>query len=228
MPKRILYFLSGAALFLIFVFFSYLVHKDIFTQFDFDTTVRLQDNISRRVDNVFSTFSDIGKFEIMLVVLVVIFVVVRKFIAGAVALFLFFCFHVFELFGKYYVNHVPPPQFMLRTKTIIDFPQFHVRADNSYPSGHAGRTMFLSVILLVLIWQARGKGTKYCAPTYVKIFLSACIVGFDMVMLVSRVYLGEHWTTDVIGGSMLGIALGFFSGIFIVLCHPGKRSASRI
>jgi membrane-associated phospholipid phosphatase len=204
-----LYFFSGAAFFLVFVFFSYLVHKDIFTQFDFDTTVRLQNNISRRFDDIFSTFSDVGKIEIMTVLLVVVFVIVRKFIAGIVALLLFFGFHLFELFGKFFVSHAPPPQFMLRTKTIIDFPQFHIRADNSYPSGHAGRTMFLSTILLVLIWQAKGFGNP------LKLFLSACVVGFDIVMLVSRVYLGEHWTSDVIGGSMLGIGLGLMGAVFV-------------
>lgn len=209
MSKKILFFFCGMSLFFVFVFLSYLVHKDIFTQFDFDMTVRLQDNISRRFDDIFSTFSDIGKFEIMLITLLVIFAVIRKFIAGIVAIFLFFGFHLIELFGKFFVDHVPPPHFMLRTKTIIDFPQFYVRTDNSYPSGHAGRTMFLSVILLVLIWQAKGFNKT------LKLFLSACVVGFDIVMLVSRIYLGEHWATDVVGGSMLGVALGFFTAVFI-------------
>ncbi len=219
MSKRIRFFLWGTGLFLVFVFFSYLVHKDIFTQFDFDTTVRLQNNIGRRIDDVFSVFSDIGKFEIMVILLVGIFVMIRKFIAGGVALMLFFGFHVFELFGKFYVEHTPPPQFMLRTKIIIDFPQFHIRADNSYPSGHAGRTMFLSIILFVLIWQAKGLNNT------LKLFLSACVVGFDIVMLVSRVYLGEHWTTDVIGGSMLGMALGLFAGILVVVSENSNIKA---
>ncbi|MBU3978968.1 phosphatase PAP2 family protein, partial [Patescibacteria group bacterium] len=217
MSKRISFFLCGAFLFLVFVFFSYLVHKDIFTQFDFDTTVRLQNNISRRLDTIFSAFSDIGKFEIMLVLLVAIFAVVRRVLAGFIAIILFFGFHLFELFGKFYVDHTPPPQFMLRTETVFDFPQFHIRADNSYPSGHAGRTMFLSTILLVLIWQARGLNNP------LKLFLSICIIGFDIVMLVSRVYLGEHWTTDVIGGSVLGMALGLFSGIFVMRRSKVKR-----
>jgi len=217
MSKRISFFLCGAFLFLVFVFFSYLVHKDIFTQFDFDTTVRLQNNISRRLDTIFSAFSDIGKFEIMFAVLVVIFAVARKIIAGFAAILLFAGFHLFELFGKFYVQHAPPPQFMLRTETVFDFPQFHIRADNSYPSGHAGRTMFLSTILLVLIWQARGLNNP------LKLFLSICIIGFDIVMLVSRVYLGEHWTTDVIGGSVLGMALGLFSGIFVMRRSKVKR-----
>lgn len=221
MPKRITFFLWGTGLFLVFVFFSFLVHKDIFTKFDFDTTVRVQNNISRRFDNIFSAFSDIGSFEVMVIVLIVLFAMIRKFIAGIIALILFFGFHVFELFGKFFVEHTPPPQFMLRTKNIIDFPQFHIRADNSYPSGHAGRTMFLSTILLVLIWQAKGLRKP------LKLFLSACVVVFDIAMLASRVYLGEHWTTDVVGGSMLGMALGLFGGIFVIGKNKKQISANK-
>jgi membrane-associated phospholipid phosphatase len=209
MSRRISFFLWGVAFFVVFVFFSYLVHKDIFTQFDFNMTVRLQDKISRRFDNFFSTFSDVGKIEIMTILLVVIFAVVRKYLAGAVALMLFFGFHLFELFGKFFVDHAPPPHFMLRTKTIIDFPQFYVSTANSYPSGHAGRTMFLSTILYILIWRSK---LNY----FLKLLLSVCVAGFDIIMLVSRVYLGEHWTTDIIGGSLLGIALGLFGGILVI------------
>ena len=111
----------------------------------------MQDKIGVRWTNGFSLLSDLGKFEVLTVVLVAIFLLTRRFMAGAVALSLYVGFHLVELYGKFFVNHPPPPEFMLRTKQIINLPQFHVRAESSYPSGHAGRTIFISIILFILL-----------------------------------------------------------------------------
>ncbi len=207
MRNKIYLILLGTFIFIAFVLFSYLVHKDLFLYFDFDTTVRIQDKMPRRFDELLSSLSLFGSFEITTVILLALLVVTRK-LKSILVMGGYVAFHIFELYGKIFVNHPGPPYLFFRYDIPFMFPSSYVQPGSSYPSGHSGRTAFISVILMFLVGRS-----KRLKPMH-KVIVWSIILSFDIAMFVSRVYLGEHWISDVIGGALLGLALAIASLIF--------------
>src|SRR5581483_793630 len=119
--RTLVFSIIGLIFFICFVFLSYLVHKNYFTKLDFNNTVHLQNHIPRRLDGFFSALSYIGELQIAIIFLLIILAIYRKW-RGIIVLLVFLFFHVFELYGKVFVDHKPPPEFMLRTQIPSNLP----------------------------------------------------------------------------------------------------------
>jgi undecaprenyl-diphosphatase len=92
-----------------------------------------------------------------------------------------------EVVLKLYLPVPPLPLEYLRSggqELLITLP-------NPYPSGHMMRSLFIAGAVM-LLWPVR--------PVWMA---SALLLA---AMAVTRVYLGVHWASDVVGGALLGVA----------------------
>jgi len=197
--KKLSFLFLGA-----FLIFSVLVISGIFSQTDQFVTTTIQNYLTKAFDTPLSFLSLLGAFEFSgLFLLIVLFF--QKLHRSLIVLFMFGLGMGIELLGKIFLYHPGPPKIFFRYNLDVLFPSAYIQTGHSFPSGHSYRTAFLTLLISYLIFQSKKLSLRS------KKLLTAMSFVFLFLMLVSRVSLGEHWTTDVIGGLFLGLGLGWLA-----------------
>ena len=118
--------------------------------------------------------------------------------------------HLFSVWIKL-LFHRPRPG------ALDDVQVFYPAGGTSFPSGHAmAATMFFGFLAFVLMLAVREKPRRYA------LVAAALLVGTGICW--SRVYVGAHFLSDVIGGIVAGLA--FLLAFIAAYKHFGAQEIS--
>lgn len=218
---RKLFFVLSIPVFLAFVFFTYLVKKDIFRQVDFDIAVKLKDNVPLRLDPLFNLAGNFGSVFIISFVLLGLLVIWKTSVINKlIVLFIYFGAQGLEFFLKERLRQPGPTFQFQRHFTNTYFDKDYVQAGYSYPSGHSFRAIFIA--LLIVYFSIRKWGIS-SMKTWI-ISAGAC-AGAAFIML-GKMVLGAHWSTDIIGGAILAVSMVCLAISFLPFSGQGDRAPS--
>ncbi len=190
--KKILYFIIIALSIIAFTIVSVLMYKGMLDNFDLEIYNKTVKYMSPSLTLIVKGITTIG--GPLMVVLICAFLVFNPKTRWE--------FGILTTFGailSFLVNWGIKYLFARQRPEIMPLVE---EGSFSYPSGHAAVSLVMYAILAIYIYQnVKNKKLKY--------FLIILCVIFPIIIGLSRVYLGTHYMTDIIGGWLVGIPMLF-------------------
>lgn len=110
--------------------------------------------------------------------------------------------------GSFIITAIGKALFGRERPDLIE--RFVEASSASYPSGHTLRSAVVYALIAVIISQSTfSERAKYCLITMISLLI--------LINGLSRVYLGVHWPTDIIGAWLS-------AGIWVLSCKLGYEA----
>lgn len=232
MSKRFFLFILACLILFSFTLFSRAIKRGGMKELDFATTVKVQERIDNSSRLRLSRFTGevmegatffasplVTTIAVLLLTLITLIKRKKWRIAALIIPLLFGLMTLTEVYGKSVVHHPAPPFFLLKNPTTV-FPKYYIWEDYSYPSGHAARAVFLAIISFYLLVPSFSEGlplTVYRSSEKKKAMWPIMLLGSYVALIsISRIYLGHHWLSDVVGGLALGAGSGLLTQSIIL------------
>ncbi len=200
---RALWLLAAAYLLL-----ALAVHVGWLHTLDYAATENIQRLLPGWLIGPFSFLSVLGSAESTILILLAVAAFLMQPQGRIRLILLFIATTAIEYVCKGLINQPPPPEELSRYAFAISMPTSRVPTAFAFPSGHAARTTFLTLVVCASIVSG------HLSP-WPKRLLLALLVCLQATMLVSRVAMGEHWMADVAGGLLLGAAAALAAVPFV-------------
>jgi membrane-associated phospholipid phosphatase len=164
--------------------------------FDLAVTRAFQSIASHPIDVAVNAHTLVGQLPVTLAASVLVALVAQRRLGGYAWLGPLFILATggIELVLKHVAAHPGPPREFVRAfMNPLGLPP-EWRPPYAFPSGHMARITFLSITLAALF------------PSRVAFGLAALAIALS---LFARVYIGDHWISDSLGGAALGASIAF-------------------
>lgn len=193
----------GVAASLVFLLLAGLVVLGLTKRVDLATTVALQRFASHWLDALANAHTVLGQLSVTLVIAVLLTAYLwwRRLPAYSwLAPLLILVIGMVELAFKFGLSHPGPPVEFVRA--FGNPLGVRVESPSSFPSGHVARLTFLGVL---------------SAELFRSNLLGVGAAALAVASVLARVYIGDHWVSDALGGLALGAAVGALAALWLRL-----------
>ncbi len=221
--------------------------------FDFDTTVRIQDHMPERLKPYLIRFVELGSWQVMSVAVFISMLIHRKhFWKIGILYILIVVIEVYGKYELRHAP--PPEMFVLRFEHLnlpdhyvrdeASYPSGHAARSAflvfiwipyffhnlvSYVKRHTEKTgtdFKLNLPFGFVLTRENAMSFEIVDFTRIFLFLGIFLVLLSFTFLVgfTKVYIGEHWMSDVLGGWMLGAGFGIIGSTEIFKLFTLDRS----